>query len=159
MSDPEITVAAIAQTEGRFLLVEERIDGRLLLNQPAGHLERDETLLAAVAREVREESAWRFTPEWLLGVYLWRKPRTRRRYKRFAFIGTVSDHRPQQPLDTGIVGTRWLTREQIQARGAQLRSPLVLRCIEDYLAGARAPLAPVGNLRLDTAHAVAAHEL
>ncbi|MHB1871633.1 MAG: NUDIX hydrolase, partial [Steroidobacteraceae bacterium] len=131
MSTPEITVAALAERGGRFLLVEERIQGRLVLNQPAGHLERGETLLEAVVREVREESAWRFTPVWLLGVYLWRAPGTPRVYKRFAFTGTVSDHRPDQPLDTGILTTHWLTQAEIRTRAAGLRSPRVLRCIED----------------------------
>ena len=156
---PEITVAALAEQHGRFLLVEERIDGRLLLNQPAGHLERGETLLEAVVREVREESAWAFTPERLLGVYLWRQPLTRRLYKRFAFTGTVHDHRPEQPLDTGIVATRWLTREEIRAGADRLRSPLVLRCIEDYLRGETAALVPIGRFELEAAHAVPAREL
>lgn len=159
MSTPAITVAALAESQGRFLLVEERIDGRLVLNQPAGHLERGETLREAVVREVREESAWQFTPERLLGVYLWRHPRTGRQYKRFAFIGAVSDHRPLQPLDTGIVGTRWLRSDEIRAREADLRSPLVLRCLEDYLAGVRAPLDPIAGLDLEAARAVPASEV
>ena len=159
MSDPEITVAALAENDGRFLLVEERIGGRLVLNQPAGHLERGETLLEAVVREAREETAWRFTPEWLLGVYLWRQPRTQRLYKRFAFIGSLSDHRPEQPLDTGIVGTRWLSGGEVRARASELRSPLVLRCIEDYLAGVRAPLDPLARLDLEAAAAVPAQTL
>ncbi len=157
--NPEITVAALAERRGRFLLVEERIDGRLLLNQPAGHLERGETLLEAVVREVREESAWAFTPEKFLGVYLWRQPLTRRLYKRFAFTGAVHDHRPEQPLDTGIVSTCWLTREEIRAGGERLRSPLVLRCVEDYLRGATAGLEPIGHFELEAARAVPTHEL
>lgn len=158
MTDPEITVAALAESEGRFLLVEERIDGRLVLNQPAGHLERGETLLEAVVREAREETAWKFTPEWLLGVYLWRQPRTGRHYKRFAFTGTVTDHRPQQKLDTGIVRARWLTGDEIRARAASLRSPLVLRCLEDYLAGRRAALEPIASCDFEAALAVPAQE-
>lgn len=151
MPHPDITVAALAEIDGRFLLVEERIRGRLVLNQPAGHLERGETLLEAVVREVREESAWRFKPERMLGVYLWRRPRTQRVFKRFAFTGTLDDHRPEQPLDTGIVGTRWFTPAQIRARNAQLRSPLVLRCLEDYLAGTRGALEPTAHFGFTSA--------
>lgn len=159
MSTPEITVAAVTEREGRFLLVEERIGGRLVLNQPAGHLERGETLLQAIVREVQEETAWRFSASGLVGVYLWRHPRTGRLFKRFAFAGSVSDHRPAQPLDEGIVATHWLTPEQIRAREAALRSPLVLRCIEDYLRGETAALEPIGHFELQAAHAVPAREL
>lgn len=156
MSTPQITVAAVTERDGRFLLVEERIDGQLVLNQPAGHLERGETLVQAVVREVREETAWHFSVSALLGVYLWRHPRTGRLFKRFAFTGSLSDHHPDQPLDEGIVTTRWLTPDQIRAPGARLRSPLVRRCIDEYLTGARSPLAPVATLDLDSAAAAAA---
>lgn len=155
----EITVAAVTERDGRFLLVEERIDGQLLLNQPAGHLERGETLVQAVVREVQEETAWRFSANGLLGVYLWRHPRTGRLFKRFAFTGSVSDPRPEQPLDEGIIATRWLTPDEIRSHETRLRSPLVLRCIEDYLSGARAPLETVAQLDRDSAGAVAAAEL
>lgn len=158
MKDPQITVAALIEQRGRFLLVEELIEGRLLLNQPAGHLEPGETLREAVVREVREESAWAFEPESLLGVYLWRQPVTQRLYKRFAFIGSVHDHRPQQPLDTGIVTTHWLSREDIQARASQLRSPLVLRCIEDYLNGERTELEPIARFEMEAARTAPARE-
>lgn len=159
MPTPEITVAALAELDGQFLLVEERIDGALVLNQPAGHLEPGETLLEAVVREVREESAWRFEPERLLGVYLWRHPRTQQEFKRFAFTGTVSDPHPEQPLDTGIVAARWFTPAQIRAHAAQLRSPLVLRCLEDYLRGLRAPLEPIGHFEHAAALEVQAQTL
>jgi 8-oxo-dGTP pyrophosphatase MutT (NUDIX family) len=137
---PEITVAAVTETDGRFLVVEERIERRLVINQPAGHVEPGETLLEAIIREVREETAWRFTASELIGVYLWRHPRTGRTTKRFTFTGSVSD-RSEQKLDDGIVGTHWLTRAELERREPQLRSPLVLRCIDDYLAGQRQPLA------------------
>ncbi|MGH8270122.1 MAG: NUDIX hydrolase, partial [Steroidobacteraceae bacterium] len=146
MSKPEITVAAVAESDGRFLVVEERIDGRLVINQPAGHVEPGETLLGAVVREVREETAWLFTASELIGVYLWRHPGTGRTTKRFAFSGVVTDHHEGQPLDEGIVGTRWLTRAELEGREPQLRSPLVLRCLEDYLAGRRQPLAAAAAL-------------
>ena len=121
-------------------MVEERIGGRLVLNQPAGHLEDRETLLEAVVRETREETAWRFHPEALVGVYLWRNPVNERSFLRFAFCGTVDDHQPKQPLDIGIVRALWMTHEQLLAQPARLRSPLVLRCLDDFLRGSRQPL-------------------
>jgi ADP-ribose pyrophosphatase YjhB (NUDIX family) len=156
MSNPEITVAAVTETGGRFLLVEERIERRLVFNQPAGHVEPGETLLQAIIREVREETAWRFTATELLGVYLWRNPGTGRTTKRFAFTGSVSDLGDPRQLDEGIVGTHWLTRAELKRRESQLRSPLVLRCVDDYLAGQRQPLAAVADLDLGSALAVLA---
>ena len=152
----EITVAAVTETDGRFLVVEERISRRLVINQPAGHVERGETLLEAVVREVREETAWLFSADELLGVYLWRHPGTGRTTKRFAFTGSVSDHRNGQALDKGIIATHWLTHAELKGREPQLRSPLVLRCVGDYLAGHRQPLASVAALDLGSARAVAA---
>lgn len=151
---PAVTVAAIAQIDGRFLIVKERINGRLVLNQPAGRVEPGETLIAAVVREAREETGWRFKPDALLGVYLWRNPNTSRANMRFAFSGVVSDHDPAQPLDHPIVQTHWLSREELQQRARELRSPLVLRCIEDFFGGQRHPLAAVAHLDLSSAHGV-----
>lgn len=145
---PDITVAAVAETDGRFLVVEERINRRLVFNQPAGHVERGETLLEAVIRETREETAWLFKPQALLGVYLWRNPASGRYTLRFAFTGSVNDHNATQPLDRGIVRTHWLSRGELIDREPRLRSPLVLRCIEDYLGGNRLPLEPVAQLDL-----------
>jgi 8-oxo-dGTP pyrophosphatase MutT (NUDIX family) len=153
---PDITVAAVTETAGRFLVVEERINRRLVFNQPAGHVEQGETLLAAVVREVREETAWGFEPQALIGVYLWRNPASGRSYMRFAFTGTVKDHNAAQRLDRGIVRTHWLSREDLREREPRLRSPLVLRCIEDYLGGSRLPLEPIANLDLHAASSVAA---
>lgn len=155
MSKPEITVAAVTETDGRFLVVEERINRRLVINQPAGHVEPGETLLEAVVREVREETAWLFTPSELVGVYLWRRPGTGRTTKRFTFTGTVADHRAGQKLDRGIVATHWLTQAELKGREPQLRSPLVLRCIADYLAGQRQPLVAAAALDLGSALQVA----
>ena len=149
--NPEVTVAAIVEVDGRFLMVEERVAGNLVLNQPAGHLEDRETLLDAVVRETREETAWRFHPDAFVGVYLWRSPITGRSFLRFAFCGTVDDHQPTLPLDIGIVRSVWMTREQLLAQPARLRSPLVLRCIDDYRAGSRKPLDSVATLGLDDA--------
>ena len=158
MSRAEITVAAVTSNAGRYLLVEEHIGERLLLNQPAGHVEPGETLAEAIVREVREETAWGFTPCSLIGVYLWRHA-SGRLYKRFTFAGTLTDHDPGQPLDVGIVATHWLTRAQIEARARSLRSPLVLRGILDYEAGAHGPLAALAGLTLAAAQDVAALEL
>jgi 8-oxo-dGTP pyrophosphatase MutT (NUDIX family) len=153
---PDITVAAVTETDGRFLVVEERINRRLVFNQPAGHVEQGETLLAAVVREVREETAWGFQPRALIGVYLWRNPSSGRTTMRFAFTGAVTDHKAQQPLDRGIVCTHWLSRADLLQREQRLRSPLVLRCVEDYLGGTRLPLEPVARLDLQSAPTVAA---
>ena len=156
---PDVTVAALAERQGRFLLVEERIARRLVFNQPAGHVERGETLLEAVARETREETAWRFTSEAFLGAYIWRHPGTGRASLRFTFIGSVTDHDARQPLDHGILRTHWLTRAQLLEHRSRLRSPLVLRCIDDYLAGQRLPLAGVGHLDMNGARDIPAVEV
>jgi 8-oxo-dGTP pyrophosphatase MutT (NUDIX family) len=153
---PEVTVAAVVERGGRFLVVEERINGRLVLNQPAGHVESGETLLEAVVRETREESAWHFVPAHLLGIYLWRNARTGRSTLRIAFCGDVSGHDPLAPLDRGIVGTHWLTRTELAQAAARLRSPLVLRGFDDFLAGQRLPLASVADLGLEAAEHVRA---
>jgi 8-oxo-dGTP pyrophosphatase MutT (NUDIX family) len=149
--NPEVTVAAVVELDDRFLIVEERIAGRLVLNQPAGHLEDGETLVEAVVRETREETAWRFRPDALVGTYLWRSPIDGRSFLRFAFCGTVDDHHPLQPLDTGIQRTLWLTHEQLLAQASRLRSPMVLRCLQDFLLGKRQPLDTVACLGLDSA--------
>jgi len=151
---PDVTVAAIAERDGRFLLVEEHIGSRLVLNQPAGHLEDGESLLEAVRRETLEESAWHFAPTSLVGVYLWKQPENGRSFIRVAVSGSVTHHEPQRRLDRGIERTLWLPRDQIVAKSARLRSPLVLRCIDDYLAGARHSLDVLQHLSLDSALAI-----
>jgi 8-oxo-dGTP pyrophosphatase MutT (NUDIX family) len=149
--NPDITVAAIVEEDGRFLVVEERINNRLVFNQPAGHVENGETLIEAVAREAREETAWKFTPHALLGVYLWCNPRTGRSTKRFAFSGRVTDHNAAQPLDRGIVRTHWFSRKDMLDHERRLRSPLVLRCVDDYLGGRALPLRSVATVDLQSA--------
>jgi 8-oxo-dGTP pyrophosphatase MutT (NUDIX family) len=136
---PDVTVAAVIERDGRFLLVEERIRGKLVFNQPAGHLEDGESLLQAVVRETLEETTWAFQPQALLGLYLWRSPRGRTTL-RVAFSGTVSHCDPALTLDPPVIATHWLTPQQVQERTARLRTELVTRCIDDYLSGRRLPL-------------------
>jgi len=149
--NPEVTVAAVVETNGRYLVVEELAAGRLVLNQPAGHLEDGESLLEAVIRETREETAWRLQPQALVGIYLWRSPDTGRSFLRFTFCGLVHDHDPSQPLDRGIQRALWMSRDQLLAQPARLRSPLVMRSIDDYLQGRRMSLDTVASLTLQTA--------
>ncbi len=144
---PNVVVAAIVERDGKFLLVEEKADGRLVLNQPAGHLDDGESLLDAVVRETLEETAWHFSPEALLGVYRWTHPEKRITYLRFAFIGRVTRHDVKRALDREIVRTLWLTPEEIRAEQARHRSPQVQRCLNDYLAGRRYPLELLNELK------------
>ena len=137
---PNVTVAAVLEQAGRFLLVEEHTSQGLLFNQPAGHLEPDESLLAAVAREVLEESAYDFEPQYLIGIYRWHSQASDTTYLRFAFGGRILAHHPERPLDDGIVQATWMSPEEIRATQARHRSPLILRCVEDYLAGKCYPL-------------------
>jgi len=144
----DFTVAAIAERDGRFLLVQERAARRVVLNQPAGHLEDGESLLEAVVREAREETAREFVPQSLLGLYVWRGPAART-ILRIAFAGIVGERDESAPLDRAILRTLWLGRPEIVARTAEHRSPLVLRCIDDYLAGTRHPLTMLQHLPAD----------
>ncbi|HYM34083.1 MAG TPA: NUDIX hydrolase [Steroidobacteraceae bacterium] len=148
---PDVTVAAVVERDGRFLLVEEHIGSHLVLNQPAGHLEDGENLVAAVIRETLEESAWHFAPSALIGIYLWKQPESGRSFLRVAVCGSVTHHEPQRRLDHGIERTLWLPRDQIVAKSARLRSPMVLRCIDDYLGGARHSLEVLQHLSLENA--------
>lgn len=139
---PRVTVASIAERDGRFLMVEERLNGtgQLVINQPAGHVEFGENLLEAVARETFEETAWRFSPEFLVGVYLWAHPNGLISYLRVCIGGSVGEHCADSPLDEGIERAVWLSREELAQQNERLRSPLVLGVIDDYLAGERYPL-------------------
>jgi ADP-ribose pyrophosphatase YjhB (NUDIX family) len=137
---PHVVVAAVIEQDGRFLLVEEETTEGLRFNQPAGHLEDSESLLDAVRREVFEETAHHFEPTALLGVYRWRHPDKGHTYMRFAFTGTVLGFDPTAPLDEGILRAVWMTPEEIQANAHRHRSPLLARCLDDYLAGREYPL-------------------
>ncbi|MDX1375144.1 MAG: NUDIX hydrolase [Burkholderiales bacterium] len=135
-----VTVAAVIESDGRFLLVEEIHDGRRVLNQPAGHLDPGESLLDACVREVMEETAHRFVPEALLGVYRYVYAPKGITFLRFAFSGRSAGAEAGRALDAEIVRTHWLTREEIAARAAEHRTPLVMQCIEDHRAGRHFPL-------------------
>jgi 8-oxo-dGTP pyrophosphatase MutT (NUDIX family) len=137
---PDVTVAAVVERDGLFLLVEEHTERGLLFNQPAGHLEADESIVAAAARETLEETSWEFFPEHLVGVYRWRPAGSEVTYLRFAFSGRLGRHFADRALDTGIVRAVWLSPDEIRTGRDRHRSPLVVRCMEDYLAGVRAPL-------------------
>lgn len=138
---PNTTVAAIVENNGRFLLVEEEIEGNLVFNQPAGHLEQGENLLQAVKREVLEETAWEFEPESLIGVYLYPNPNDPEiTYLRFCFYGYCTKEHKGQPLDDGIVRAVWLGPEELKAELHRMRSPMVMECINDHLRGQRYPL-------------------
>lgn len=134
---PNVVVAAIVERDGKFLLVEEKAEGKLVLNQPAGHLDEGESLLHAVVRETLEETAWHFEPQSLLGVYRWPHPTKDITYLRFAFIGQVTRHEPERELDDGIVRAVWMSAEEVRAEKARHRSPQVERCLNDYLGGQR----------------------
>ena len=138
---PNVTVAAVIERDGRFLLVEEDTSDGIRLNNPAGHLDPGESPIQACVREVLEETAFDFKPSALLGIYMNRFVRTRTgsdiTYLRFAFTGDLGQHHAQQRLDEGIVRTVWLTYEELQASAHLHRSPVVLQSIGDYLAGQR----------------------
>ena len=136
----DVTVAAIVERDGRFLIVEEQTGQGIVFNQPAGHLEPGESLIEAVIRETLEETGYGFTPEALLGLYRWPHSDQPLTFLRVAFLGDVADPIGTVQLDAGIVATHWLTRDQLIAQPSKLRSPLVTRCIDDYLAGRRLEL-------------------
>jgi 8-oxo-dGTP pyrophosphatase MutT (NUDIX family) len=140
---PSVTVAAVIERDGYFLLIEEETSEGIKLNQPAGHLDPLESLEQAVVREVLEETAYDFTPTALVGMYMSRYCSKRRAtdvtYLRFTFCGTAGQEH-DRPLDHGIIRTLWMTRDEIAACEERHRSPIVLRCVDDYLAGKRAPL-------------------
>ena len=141
---PDVTVATVVVRDGRLLVVEESVHGALVINQPAGHLEPDESLVAAARRETLEETGWVFVPDALLGIYRWVKPDTGDTFIRAAFRGTLVEQRHATPPDSDIVAAHWLTRAELAAQ--PLRSPLVLRCIDDYRAGVSHPLSVLQDL-------------
>ncbi|MGH8292229.1 MAG: NUDIX hydrolase [Gammaproteobacteria bacterium] len=155
---PHVTVAAIAEQNKRFLVVEENVRGRLVVNNPAGHLEAGESFTAAVRRETMEETGWEFEPDAITGIYLWTHVAIHTTFLRITFCGRCLRQHSDRPLDTGIVAPRWMTREELGASSVQLRSPLVLRCIDDYLGGRRFPLDLLATLDPTAAHAARARD-
>ena len=143
---PHVTVAAVIEQHGRFLLVQERESGRTVLNQPAGHLEDGESLVAAVIRETLEETGWHFRPDAVIGMYRWRHPVKGITYLRVTFAGSGVRHDAHRPLDEAIEDTHWMSIAEIRRQPELLRSPLVLKSIEDYLAGARYPLSVLADI-------------
>ncbi|MGV8923312.1 MAG: NUDIX hydrolase [Thermomonas sp.] len=148
---PDVTVATIVVRDGRLLCVEERSNNTLVINQPAGHLEPDESLLQAAVRETREETGWIVRPTHFIGAYQWKAPvrageNEGRHYLRFAFAAETLEEMPNARLDEGIVRALWLTPEELQALAPRHRSPLVWRTVADYLGGNRHPLSMVGQL-------------
>ena len=137
---PNVTVAAVIERDGRFMLVEEETDAGLRFNQPAGHLDDGESLIAAASREALEETAHHFTPEWLVGIYQWPRPDGALTYLRFAFGGVLGDAVAGRALDTGIQRVVWMTPDELRACVERHRSPLVMQCVDDWLAGCRHPL-------------------
>ncbi len=137
---PHATVAAVVERDGRYLCIEERIRGRILLNQPAGHLEPGESVMEAAVREAREESGHTIELEALIGIYQWRSPGSGKHFLRFAFAGKSLAYDPDLELDEGIIRAIWLTPDEVRAREADLRSPMVLAGIEAHASGVRAPL-------------------
>lgn len=137
---PHVTVATVVERQGRFLMVLERPNGHEVYNQPAGHLEPDESLVAAAVRETLEETAWEVRITGLLGIGLYTAPANGVTYLRHTFIGEPVQHHPERTLDEGIIAAKWLSYEQLQERRGLLRSPMVLQAVEDYRSGRRYPL-------------------
>lgn len=137
---PHITVATVIEENGRFLFVEELKAGRMVLNQPAGHLEANESLRAAALRETLEETGWDVELTALLGIYLYTAPSNGVTYQRVCFSARPMRHDPERELDSDISGTLWLTRDELAAQPERWRSELVLQCVDDYLAGIRGSL-------------------
>lgn len=145
----DVTVAALIEDGGRFLLVEEHAGGRAVFNQPAGHLEVGETLVEAVVRETLEETGYAFEPAAVLGLYHWYSEPDDATFLRVAFCGAAQPPRTTPDLDPVIISTHWLTREQLLAQQNRLRSPMVLRCIDDYRCGTRFPLSCLAEASLE----------
>ena len=137
---PDVTVATIVPRDGTFLLVEEIVKGQLVLNQPAGHLEANESAQEAACRETLEETGWTVELTGFVAVYQWSNASGDGHFVRFTFVGRPVSHDASRPLDTGIVRACWMSRDEIASRATQLRSPMVLRGVDDYLAGRHLPL-------------------
>ena len=137
---PNVTVAAIIEQSGKFLMVEEHSANGPVINQPAGHLEPNEGLQDAVIRETLEETGYHFTPSAFIGSYLWHNEENQTTYYRTTFAGTVCDQRIETQLDDGIIRALWMSRDDILENQHRLRGPVILESIDDFLAGKTYPL-------------------
>jgi len=135
---PHVTVAAVIEKDSQFLMVEENFEGYMVFNQPAGHLNKDENLLEAVSREVLVESGWQFIPKFLVGIYQYVDLYNHETYIRFSFCGELGDHEPDRALEPQINSVAWLTKGELFR--SRLKSPIVLRSVNDYLNGYRNPI-------------------
>jgi len=135
----DLTVSSVIEHEGRFLIIEERSSGLVVVNQPGGHIETGESPEQAAVRETLEETGCEMAVRELLGVYLWIHPQSRQNFLRIVFVGEFLGRDPGRPLDEGIHAVHWYALDDLQRRRRQLRTPVVLRSIEDYLAGRRPP--------------------
>jgi 8-oxo-dGTP pyrophosphatase MutT (NUDIX family) len=143
---PDVTVATIVPRDGRFLLVEEMVQGKRVLNQPAGHLESHESLHTAACRETLEETGWTVELTGFVAVYQWSNSAGNAHFVRFTFVAKPVEHDAARPLDAGIIRACWLSRDEIAARSTELRSPMVLRGVDDFLAGRHLPLDTVVSI-------------
>lgn len=137
---PHATVATVVERDGRFLMIEEVSSGRVVLNQPAGHLEENELFADAALRETMEESGWQVELKYLIGLYAYKSPNSKITYHRLCFAADALEHHLDSPLDDGILRTLWMTRDEIAENPERLRSQTVLQCIDDYLAGKHYPM-------------------
>lgn len=142
---PHITVATIVEDQGRFLFIEEHCAGQQVLNQPAGHLEANESLIQAAVRETLEETGWEIEVTAVTGIYLYTAPSNGVTYQRVCFAARPLRHRPDSPLDQGIIGPLWLSREELESQRKRWRSELVGQCLDDYLSGERFALSLIRN--------------
>ena len=134
---PHVTVAAIIEHEKKFLFVEERINDQIFINQPAGHIEENESFIDAAIRETLEETSWHFVPQFLIGIYRWIYPHTGETYLRHCFSGDVTHQEQNYILDKEILRTLWMDKDELLQQPSELRSPLVTQCVDDYLKGSR----------------------
>ena len=141
-----VTVAAVIERDGQFLMVEERVDSRVVINQPAGHLDLGESLLAAVVRETLEETGWHFTPRALVGIYRWQHPESKETFLRTTFCGDLTSRDHECEIDPCIIRTVWMTHDELRANLERVRSPMVISCVEDYQADHRYPLSLLNDI-------------
>lgn len=143
---PDVTVATVVVREGQLLMVEERVAGSVVFNQPAGHLEPDESILQAALRETLEETGWHIELTHFIGAYQWKAQKTGQHYLRMAFAAAPINFDPHSVLDEGIIAAHWLSPSEIKAMRHKHRSPLVWKLVQDYLAGQRFPLQAIHAL-------------